>query len=114
MIVMEKIPDGVLSSEAERYFGTLLEQLNEKFDHLLEFVFSLNSVVDGIKIRMERLEERVTMLETRTDWSEIQRKEAEKELGKIKGMVQFCVRRDDFSMLRQRVADLEQRFLKLQ
>ncbi|MGC9599079.1 MAG: hypothetical protein ABSE18_01715 [Minisyncoccia bacterium] len=109
---MEKIPDGMLNSEAERYFSTLLEQLNGKFDHLLEIVFSLDSVVGGLKIRIERLEERVTMLETNAAWSEMQRKETERELNKIKGMVQFCVRRADFSALQQRVADIDQRFLK--
>ncbi len=98
--MLEKIPDGILSPQAERYFGTLLEQLNDKYDHLIEGFSILDADMRRLEARMDRLEVRIEHLETRMDLVEIELKEIRTEL-------KLCVRRDEFSALEKRVGEIE-------
>lgn len=105
---MEKIPTGMLSPEAERYFGTLLEQLNGKFDQLLEGFFTLEAAMKRLEVRIDRLEARMEFLETRMDYVEIQLEKIGKELKEIRVELKLCVRRDEFCALEKRVTKIEQ------
>lgn len=73
---MEKIPTGVLSSEAERYFGVLFEDISGKFSLLLEGFEGLDKKIDGVgtellefredmSFKIKTLTERIDALEAK-------------------------------------------------
>lgn len=60
-----KVPKGLMSPEGERYIGTLLENIQGKFDLIMEHL-------DFSDKRTGKLEKRVDQTETRLDNIELQ------------------------------------------
>ena len=104
MIMAEKIPVGIMSPEAERYFGVLLERLEGKFDHMIEFLPVLDKDIAGLTVRMDRLESRMENLEVEMIAMKIEFKEIRKEL-------KTCTQKGEFLRLEKRVTRIEQTFI---
>ena len=62
-VMIPKIPKGIMSEKAERYIGALLEDIQGKFDLLIErFDFS-DKKIDKLEIRVDRTEARLDEVE---------------------------------------------------
>ncbi len=104
---MEKIPAGIMSAEAERYFGVLLERIEGKFDALMEGFSTLEVAIKRLEARVDRLEERMDRMEMHLVALNHKVKSIEEELVEIRAELKLCVRRDEFQVLEKRVTAIE-------
>lgn len=111
---MTPIPEGILRPEAERYFGVLLEEMNGKFDLIMEFlpaidanVLALAKRVDAVEARLEALE--LEMVALRQDVRQVQGdiKILKCEVAEIKEKLGGYVNQAEFSALQKRVGEIE-------
>jgi chromosome segregation ATPase len=107
-IMVEPFPSGMLHPEAERYFGTLLERMEYKFDLLLEVVQPLSEQVSRLEERMDRLEARLDQIDIRLTVLERSVEGILMELKKIRVELKSTVSTKQFFPLKRRVAKLEQ------
>jgi phosphate uptake regulator len=101
----ENIPTGMMSPEAERYFGVILEDINGKFQTLLEGQASLDERMARLEVRMDRLELRMDELEAEMIAFKVEMK---KDLAEIRAELKLCARQEDLIALEKRVSNIEQ------
>lgn len=64
-IMIPKIPKGLMSEKAERYFGTILEHIDGKIDLILERLDFSDKKFEDLEPRMDRVEARLDKVELR-------------------------------------------------
>jgi hypothetical protein len=64
-VMAQKIPKGIMSEKAERYFGVILEDIKGKLDFLIEGFSSLDKKFTNLEARSDRTEERLDTIELR-------------------------------------------------
>ncbi len=104
---MEKIPTGMLNPEAERYFGVILEQLNGKLDHLLEYVPVLDERLRQLEIRIERIEAHLDVLDGRVFVLEKSAIKIKEELEMIRKKLDRHIHAREYLILERRVTKIE-------
>ena len=63
-VMLEKIPKGLIMSEkTERYFGTLIERIEDKLDLILERLDFSDKKVENFEPRMDQVENRLDKVE---------------------------------------------------
>ena len=108
---MQEFPPGMLRPEAERYFGVLLERLEGKFDHLLEYVPVMDEKVHRLEARMDQLE---IYMENMTLTMIVLEKSISDLKGEIVAMrkeLKQHLRIKEFVLLEKRVFAIEQAFV---
>jgi hypothetical protein len=62
-LMIQKIPKGIMTEKAERYFGTILENISGKLDLLIESFSSLDKKSTHLEARVDRTEVRLDEVE---------------------------------------------------
>jgi tetrahydromethanopterin S-methyltransferase subunit G len=60
---LPKIPKGIMSPEGERYVGGLLENIQEKFDIIMEHLGFVEKRTNLMETRMDKVEVRLDEVE---------------------------------------------------
>jgi tetrahydromethanopterin S-methyltransferase subunit G len=60
---LPKIPKGIMSPEGERYVGGLLENIQEKFDVIMEHLGFVEKRTNLMETRMDKVEVRLDEVE---------------------------------------------------